>query len=97
MVFSKFQSEDTRNPIKPIKNIHIAQITYNIAIPAPVPVPNIPPKIPTRLPPSLNAGTNTLSANGPAIKTEAAEANCKRSDRAAKTRPCTLGATFANQ
>lgn len=75
----------TLNPHNPTKNIHTAHITYSIAIPPPVPVPNISLKVLRRLPSVLNAGTNTLSAKAPAIKTEEAEANCKSKERAAKT------------
>ncbi|MEA2552563.1 MAG: hypothetical protein QOJ65_739 [Fimbriimonadaceae bacterium] len=57
-------------------------------IPAPGPVPNICPRLPANAPPGIIAGSNTLSASGPARAKAKGLMHHAIIRRIAKARPC---------
>src|SRR5450756_2763165 len=64
--FSRLRRRGTRNPASVTAEAAVALSRYRTAIPAPEPVPVIRAKTGTSAPPGRIAGSNTLSARGPA-------------------------------
>src|SRR5450830_746233 len=95
--FSRLRRRGTRNPASVTAEAAVALSRYRTAIPAPEPVPVIRAKTGTRTPPGRIAGSNTLSARGPANRVAMGMTIQAIMRLAENTRPCSPAGTLACQ